>query len=154
MMDKKEISERLNAMISENLKAFGLDLVELICNYQGRDLFLRLLVDKPEGGITIKECAEVNRRLSAMLDEANILEQGYIMEVSSPGLDRPLSAKNDFLRNLNKKVRFFLSEPINGKIELEGVIRSADENTAYIETEGTEIGIPFVKINKAKQKIK
>ncbi|MFH1397130.1 MAG: ribosome maturation factor RimP [Candidatus Omnitrophota bacterium] len=152
-MDRKEISERLNIMIDENLKSQGLELVELICNYQGQGLFLRILADKPEGGITIKECAEVNRRLSAMLDEANILEQGYIMEVSSPGLDRPLSEKKDFLRNLNKKIRFFLSEPINGSVELEGIIRRADENSAYIEIEGTEIEIPFVKINKAKQKI-
>lgn len=106
-MDRKEISEKLSIMISENLKAQGLDLVELICNYQGRDLFLRLLVDKPEGGIIIKECAEVNRRLSAMLNEANILEQSYILEVSSPGLDRPLSSKNDFIRCLNKEARFF-----------------------------------------------
>ena len=152
-MDRKEISEKLSIMISENLKARGLDLVELICNYQGRDLFLRLLVDKMEGRITIKECAEVNRRLSAMLDEANILEQSYILEVSSPGLDRPLSSKNDFIRCLNKQIRFFLAEPINGKIELEGIIRQADDNSVSIETEGKVLEIPFVKINKAKLKI-
>jgi ribosome maturation factor RimP len=152
-MDKRELSEKLSVMICENLKAQGLELVELICNYQGRDLFLRLLVDKPEGGITIRECGEVNRRVSAMLEEANIIEQGCVLEVSSPGLDRPLSAKNDFLRNLNKKARFFLAEPVNGKVELEGFIRKADDNSVYIETEGLAVEIPFVKINKAKQKI-
>jgi ribosome maturation factor RimP len=153
-MDKKEISERLSVMISETLEAQGLQLVELICNYQGRDLFLRLLVDRPEGGITIRECSEVNRRVSVMLEEANILEQNYIIEVSSPGLDRPLSSKNDFLRNLNKEARFFLAEAINGKVELEGCIRKADDNLVCIETEGSTAEIPLVKINKAKLKIK
>ncbi|MBU1929612.1 MAG: ribosome maturation factor RimP [Candidatus Omnitrophica bacterium] len=153
-MDRKELSERLTAIIGESVKGRGLELVELICNYQGRDVILRLLVDKPEGGITIKECGEVNRWVSLMLDEVNIIEQGYIFEVSSPGLDRPLSAKNDFIRCLNKEARFFLVEPVNGKVELEGFIRKADENSVYVETEGVTIEIPFVKINKAKQKIK
>ncbi len=150
-MDRKEISEKLSIMISENLKAQGLDLVELICNYQGRDLFLRLLVDKPEGGIIIKECAEVNRRLSAMLNEANILEQSYILEVSSPGLDRPLSSKNDFIRCLNKKVKFFLSEFINGKLEWDGVINKVSEGKVYVSIGEVILEIPLDKINKAKQ---
>ncbi|MCX5711970.1 MAG: ribosome maturation factor, partial [Candidatus Omnitrophica bacterium] len=84
-MDRQEIIGQLKAVISEYLDCRDMELVELIYRQEGRDLVLRLLVDYPEGGITIGECAELNRSVGIMLDEKNIIEQNYILEVSSPG---------------------------------------------------------------------
>lgn len=133
------------------LKERNLELVDIIHRYEGSDLVLRILADRPEGGISVGECAQLNRAIGEALEERNILEQGYILEVSSPGLDRPLKAENDFKRCLNRKVRFFLSEHINGKLEWDGQVQKVSEGKVYAQTGKGILEIPLDKINKAKQ---
>ncbi|MDD2680291.1 MAG: ribosome maturation factor RimP [Candidatus Omnitrophica bacterium] len=150
-MDKEGLVNELKLILGEFLKSQNLDLVELIHRYEGRDLVLRILVDKPEGGISIGECAEVNRAISALLDEKNLLQEGYILEVSSPGLDRPLETENDFARCLDKKVKFFLNSLVNGKLEWDGVISKVSAGSVYINTATGAMEVPLDKINKAKR---
>ncbi len=150
-MDREGIIEEFKIFLADFLRSRNLDLVEVIHRYEGADLVLRILVDKPEGGITIGECALLNRELSDILDERNILEQRYILEVSSPGLDRPLKTEADFIRSLNKKVKCFLSELVNGKLEWDGVVQKAGEGKVFIDTGREVLEIPLAKINKAKQ---
>jgi ribosome maturation factor RimP len=152
-MDRQEIIAQLQNIIDDYLKIQGLHLVDLIYRHEGRDLIVRILVDRPEGGITVGECSELNNRITSLLDEKDILQTRYILEVASPGLDRPLKTKNDFLRCTNRRVRFFLNEPINGKIELEGLISKVENDSVYIESKNEIIEIPLIKINKAKQVI-
>ncbi len=97
------------------------------------------------------ECARLNDKLSLLIDEKNILEERYILEVFSPGIDRPLVTKDDFLRCLNREARFFLKEAIKGKIELEGVINKIENEAVYIQRETETIEIPLPKISQAKQ---
>jgi len=150
-MDRRAIVRDLNGIIGDYLKIQGLDLIELICRYEGRDLFLRILTDRPQGGITLAECARLNKQISQILDEKDILQARYLLEVSSPGLDRPLKTKNDFLRCLNKTARFFLNEAVNGKIEWAGTIGKVDDDKVCINTETGVMEIPLAKITKAKQ---
>lgn len=150
-MSREERIIELENFFKDYLRTQGLDFVELIYRYEGRNLVLRLLVDKPEGGIILDECAELNNQISRILDEKNLIQDRYILEVFSPGLDRPLKTKNDFSRCINRRVKFFLSEAINGKIEIDGVIKEPQEQGVSIETGGGEVQIPFSKINKAKQ---
>ncbi|MFH0913482.1 MAG: ribosome maturation factor RimP [Candidatus Omnitrophota bacterium] len=152
-MDRQAIVTELNSIIGDYLKMQGLDLIELICRYEGRGLVLRILTDRPEGGITLAECAQLNKQINQTLDEKDILQARYILEVSSPGLDRPLKTKNDFLRCANKKARFFLNEAVNGKIEWAGTIDKVDDDKVYINTGAVTIEIPLARINKAKQLI-
>jgi len=152
-MDRQEIIAQLQNIIGDYLKIQGLDLVDLIYRHEGRDLILRILVDRPEGGITLGECAGLNIQISNLLDEKEILQTRCILEVSSPGLDRALKTKNDFLRCVSKKARFFLNESINGKIELEGLISKVENDSVYIESRNEIIEIPLRKLNKAKQVI-
>lgn len=150
-MDRQAIIEELKVIIEDYLKSQSLDLVDLIYRYEGRDLVLRILIDKPEGGITLDECASHNQNISRILDEKDILQARYILEVSSPGLGRPLKTKNDFLRCINKEVKFFLNESIEGKLELDGIIQKVDDEAVYIDTKDRILAIPISKINKAKQ---
>lgn len=152
-MDRQEIIAELKNIIGDYLKIQGLDLVDIIYRHEGRDLILRVLADRPEGGITVGECANLNERISNLLDEKDILQTRYVIEVSSPGLDRALNTKNDFLRCINRRTRFFLNESINGKIELEGLISKVENDSVYIEFRNEIIEIPLTKINKAKQVI-
>lgn len=150
-MDRQAIIEELKVIIENYLKSQSLDLVDFIYRYEGRDLVLRILIDKPEGGISLGECAFHNQDISRILDEKNILQTGYILEVSSPGLDWPLKTKNDFLRCIDRKVKFFLNESIEGKLELDGIIQKVDAEAVYIGTKDRILAIPISKIGKAKQ---
>jgi len=150
-MDYPAFIEELKEIILPVLTEEDIELVELHFVKARRKPILKLLVDKEQGGISLGECARLNEKIGSVLDAQNIIESGYIMEVSSPGLDRPLKTKNDYLRCIDRKVRFFLSESIKGKIELEGLIKEVKEDSVYIEIEDGTIEIPLFKVMKAKQ---
>jgi ribosome maturation factor RimP len=150
-MDRQGLITELTAIVEDCVKGLGLELVDIIYRYEGRDVFLRVLVDRPEGGITLGECANVNNELSRLLDEKDIIRERYMLEVSSPGADRPLKGKSDFLRCLNKRARFFFNAPVSGKTELEGLIVSAGDDAVTVNTGVETIEIPLDKINIAKQ---
>ena len=150
-MDRQAVISELKIIIEDYFKAQGMELVDLICRFEGRDLFLRILADRLQGGITIDDCAYLNKGIGMILDEKNILQERYILEVSSPGLDRPLKTKDDFLRSINKKAKFFLSEKINGKMEWDGQIIGVTDPSVYIDVNGEKIDLPLLKIIKASQ---
>lgn len=150
-MYRQDVIEKIRNIITGYLESRQIDLVDFIYRYEGPNLILRLLVDKPEGGISLDECAYLNTEIGRMLDEKNILQQRYILEVSSPGLDRPLKSKKDFLRCIDKKLKFFLKEEIAGRLELEGAVKKIEGDSVYIEVNTELIEIPLFKLNKAKQ---
>jgi len=152
-MDRYEITEELCKLIEEYLAARGLELVELIYRREGREQVLRALVDRPEGGISLGECGRLNKDLGMLLDEKNILAESYTLEVSSPGLDRPLREKKDFQRSKGKLVKFFLREMVEGKLEWDGVITEVTDDAVHIEAKDKLLVIPLALINKAKMLI-
>lgn len=150
-MDRQAIINELRPVISGYLESQCLELVDLIFRYEGGGLILRILADKPGGGISLDECARLNREISLMLDEKDILKERYLLEVASPGLDRPLATKKDFLRCINKNIKVFLREPVNIKLELEGIIKEADDFAVYLEVKGEILKVNFENIAKVKQ---
>jgi ribosome maturation factor RimP len=148
-LTKEEVIQKLEELISGCLAVLGLEFIELIYRFEGKRLVLRVLADKPQGGINLEECAAACRQLKNLLEEKNIIENDYVLEVSSPGLDRPLKRKNDFLRCLNKEAVFFLNGPVNGRIQWQGEICKADETSVFIRVLGESLEIPLTKINKA-----
>ncbi|MCX5708400.1 MAG: ribosome maturation factor RimP [Candidatus Omnitrophica bacterium] len=150
-MENKKLVPGLESLLKEFLNVQGLDLVEMESHRAARNLVVRLSVDKPEGGITVGECSKVNRRIGDLIEEKNLIQESYIVEVNSPGLDRPLKTRQDFRRCPGRKVKFFLIEPINGKIEVDGVISGVSEDAVQICTPAGDCFIPFSQIHKAKQ---
>ncbi len=150
-MENKDLISELEKLLKDFLDVQTLDLVEFSCHHAGPNMVLRLFVDKPEGGITVGECSQANRRIGAFLEEKAIIPGNYILEVNSPGLDRPLHTNRDFSRCLGRKVKFFLIEPISGKIEMDGVVAQVAEEGVKIENGESGCLIPFSKIQKAKQ---
>lgn len=154
-MDRKELTEKLCALAGDYLKGAGLELVELFYSRQARSAQLKILADRPTGGITIEECAKASREIGEILDSSGLMDGHYILEVSSPGLDRPLSSKEDFTRCMNRKVRFFLKESVEGVIEIEGNVQDVHDDAIYVRIEPQDkiVRIDYSKIAKAKQKI-
>ncbi|MFH1354588.1 MAG: ribosome maturation factor RimP [Candidatus Omnitrophota bacterium] len=150
-MQNTELINELRIIIEDYIKSEGKELVDFIYRYEGKNLFLSILVDNAEGGISLDECTYLNESIGRILDGKEVLGQQYILEVSSPGLDRPLVNRGDFLRCLNKKAKFFLRELINGKIEWDGVISKVEGDSVYLDINGNLLEMPLSKINKAKQ---
>lgn len=149
-MIKAELINELKELFSLSASKENIELIDLICRYEGNKLVLMILADKPEGGITLGECALLNHRLSDLLEEKNIIEGNYILEVSSPGLDRDLLTQKDFLRCKNKELVFYLNDLVNGKCQWQGMVNKADEVSVVIENAGQFLEIPLIKINKAR----
>lgn len=150
-MDRQELINQIKEVITDYLKNQAVELVDLIYRYEGQDLFLKILVDKSEGGIRLDECAYLNNQISSILDEKDIIQTRYILEVSSPGLDRSLVTKSDFLRCRGRDVRFFLRRQINGKTELEGKIKGAGDQNIDVQSQEQCLKIPLSDIARAKQ---
>jgi ribosome maturation factor RimP len=150
---KEELKEKLLLLVKEE----NMELVDLEFSPGGPRSLLRIYVDKP-GGVTIDNCANLSRRVSDFLDIEDLIPYRYNLEVSSPGLDRPLIKKEDFIRKTGEKIRIFLKEPVEGKLELVGEIKNFQEETLYLSTkpegaepcENEEKAVPFNKVLKAK----
>lgn len=118
------------------------ELVDIEFKKEGSNWYLRLFVDKT-GGITIEDCQLISEKLSEILDEADPIEQSYILEVSSPGLDRPLKTPEDFEKHKDYKVEIKLYAPINGKKKYIGKLIGLIDNQINLEINNERIEIPL-----------
>ncbi|MEI6285068.1 MAG: ribosome maturation factor RimP [Bacillota bacterium] len=138
-MDRQSIEKKVAELVSEIIYGTDFELVD-IEYVKERDWYLRVLLDKP-GGIMMDDCSFVSSKLNPLLDTVLDIPQQYFLEVSSPGLERPLKTLRDFERNFGKKVKIKFFAPIEGQKTLVGVLNSAtdaglelliDENPMHI----------------------
>ncbi|KOS62696.1 ribosome maturation factor RimP [Lysinibacillus agricola] len=122
--------EELAKPIVEEL---NLELVDVEFVKEGRNWFLRVYVDTPEGSIDIDQCAQVSERLSLLLDEKDPITQNYYLEVSSPGAERPLKKDADFEKAIGKFIYIKTYEPIKDMKEFQGYLTSYDEHILVVE---------------------
>ena len=104
---------------------------------EGGTWYLRAYIDKP-GGITVDDCEIVNRALGDLLDREDFIEDSYILEVSSPGLGRPLKKEKDFVRSQGKEVEIRTYRMVERQKEFRGILKAWDKETVTIETEEGE----------------
>ncbi len=140
-MSKRELYEqKTEQILTPIVEEYGFELVDVEYVKEGSTWYLRSYIDKP-GGISIDDCEKVSRRLSDLLDQEDFIEDAYIMEVSSPGLGRPLKKEKDFRRSLGEEVEIRTYRMIDKQKEFTGILKDYDENTVTItladETEKT-----------------
>lgn len=146
MAELKEIlKEKLLPLIEEE----SLELVELEFVGKPPRSILRVFVDKI-GGVNVEGCACLSQKLSDYLDTEDLIQKGYTLEVSSPGLERPLLSLNDFKRKTGEKVRVFLKTPSDRTTEIRGEIISVGEGEVILEVENKVESIPWERIEKGK----
>ncbi len=137
-MSRREIYEsKAEELISPILSEHGFELVDMEYIREAGNWYLRAYIDK-EGGITIDDCEVVSRAFSDKLDEEDFIEDSYILEVSSPGLLRPLKKDRDFERKLGTRIEIKTYRMENGKKEFEGVLKAFDKDTITVELEDGE----------------
>ena len=143
----------IHALIEPIVAEQDAELVELTCRPQGRQLLIRLLVDKV-GGITIQQCARVNQLISNALETANLIEESYTVEVSSPGLDRPLVTKRDFERALGEEVRMDVRIGDGRFRETQGMLLAVQHEAIVLKTSGGNVVVPLSDIRIAKKALR
>ena len=127
----------------------SLELVDVEYKKAGKSWVLRVFIDKA-GGITLGDCQRVSHQIEDKIEVEELISAAYVLEVSSPGLDRPLKKGPDFIRYKDKKVNIHTYVPVNGKRDFSGSILDFKEEKVHLEMAGKTIAIPLDKISKAK----
>lgn len=138
-MTKKETYEsRTEALLLPLMEAHGFELVDVEYVKEAGNWYLRAYIDKP-GGISVDDCEVVSRALSDKLDEEDYIEDSYILEVSSPGLGRPLKKEKDFARSIGKEIEVRTFRAIDGQKEFTGILKTYSKESFTIGMEENEM---------------
>lgn len=144
----------VEAVVLPILRAHGVALVELAFKTEQGSWVLRVTVEIPDslepgGGLTLDMLADISRDLSSALDVSELIVHRYSLEVSSPGLDRPLRSLADYRRFAGKLAKVYLSRPApDGQRVLRGVLVAADDERITVEVDGRPVVVPFVDVSR------
>lgn len=139
MAKREEYEKMTEELVLPMIEQNKFELVDVEYVKEGGNRYLRIYIDKP-GGINIDDCELISRALSDKLDEKDFIQDAYILEVSSPGLGRPLKKDKDFNRNIGERVEIKLFKAVDKQKEFEGILKSFDKETVTIEPdEGTDM---------------
>ena len=137
MSRKEDYEEKVWKLLVPILDELGMKPVDVEYVKEGGDYYLRCYIDK-EGGVGIDDCEEVSNRLDPKLDEADIISDAYILEVSSPGLGRPLKRPRDFEFAMGKEIEIKTYKAVDGSKEWKGILTAWDKEKVRIQPEGAE----------------
>ena len=144
------VIERVREFAESLLPALGLELFDVQFRREGHGWVLRLVVDKDEG-VTLDDCSRVSRETSDFLDVEDIIDHPYHLEVSSPGLERPLRTMAECQRQLGKKVRIKLKQEIDSQRVIIGELETAAKNElTVLSEEGATYNIEWENVQKAR----
>ncbi len=144
------VIDRVREFAESLLPALGLELFDVQFRREGHGWVLRLVVDKEEG-VTLDDCSQVSRETSDFLDVEDIIEHAYHLEVSSPGLERPLRTMEECRRHLGKKARIKLRQEIDSQRLIIGELVAAEDNNLQVRTDqGATHNIDWNNIQKAR----
>lgn len=146
MARRDSYEEKTEALLKPMMEEHQFELVDVEFVKEAGTWYLRAYIDKP-GGITIDDCELISRALSDRLDEKNFIEESYILEVSSPGLGRPLRKEKDFIRSQGESVEVKLFRAFDGQKEFTGILKAWDKGTVTLEFEdGAELSVDRANI--------
>ena len=142
MIAKAPIDRRLAEILRPAVDGLGFELVRLRV-MGGKRKTLQVMAERPDGSMEIEDCAELSRTLSAVLDVEDPLAEGYDLEVSSPGIDRPLTRLKDFARWEGYEAKLETAEPIEGRRRFRGILAGVEGHEVLIEIDEGTIGLDF-----------
>ena len=146
------VIKQVEAIVLPVLDELGLELVEVQYRREQHGWVLRLTIDKQDG-VSLDDCTAVSREVSQLLDIEDFIDQSYNLEVSSPGLDRPLKSMADFQRFIGRSARIKTAEPIGGEHVFIGRINQTEDESIVLEVGRKEVTIPFSQVVKARLEV-
>ena len=148
----KEIIDRVQTIARPLLSDGGMELVDIEYRREARGWVLRLYIDR-HGGATLNDCTRVSEELGRILDVEDFILNPYTLEVSSPGLDRPLKKEEDFIKYRGRLIKMKTFHPIGTRRRFKGRLLGLSEGRIEIETEGEIFRIPLSDVAKANLEI-
>ncbi len=145
----QEVIEKLRPVVVDILKNLGLDLFDLSFKRQHGNWVLRVVIDDPSGYVSIRQCEKVSDELGRYLDLNDLIGFSYVLEVSSPGLDRPMRGVQDYKRFVKRLAKFWLKD---GRFVM-GHIEYADETKVVIKTESGTVDFSPEQVSKSKLEV-
>ena len=152
-MGKTSIYQSVADLIKPTLEGNGIELVDVEYKKTGKIWALRVFIDKNQG-VTVHDCQELSREIEDLIEIHELIDDHYVLEVSSPGLDRPLKKAADFLRNKGKRIQIKTYSPINNKKENAGTVIDFVNGTLFLEDKKNILKISLTEIAQAKLIIK
>lgn len=149
LIAKTAIDRRLAEIIGPVIEDLGFELVRVRLQ-GGKTATLQIMADRPEGGINVDDCADISTAVSAILDVEDPIEDNYHLEVSSPGIDRPLTRLKDFETFEGYEVRLETNQPIDGRKRFKGVLAGVEGEEVLLNIEEGTIGLNFDLLSDAK----
>ena len=143
------LNAELSRLLEPGVQALGFELVDVELSGRGHHTVLRVYIDGPEG-VTVDDCADVSRQLSAILDVEDPIPQRYVLEVSSPGLDRPLARRGDFQRFVGEQVKLRTHRPLDGQRNFKGRLVGVRPEHIVVEVGEKTVNFSFDSIEKAR----
>lgn len=137
MTKREEYESRTEAYLLPLMEKHQFELVDVEYVKEAGTWYLRAYIDK-DGGIAVDDCEVISRQLGDWLDAEDFISESYVLEVSSPGLGRPLKKEKDFARSIGKEVEVRLYKAVNKQKEFTGCLKTYDGQTVTIETENGE----------------
>ncbi|MBE5805940.1 MAG: ribosome maturation factor RimP [Clostridiales bacterium] len=134
------IEERIENLIESTINVLGYELYDVEYSKEGKDYFLRIFIDKPEG-IDLNDCEKVNDSINDLLDRADYIKEQYFLEVSSPGIERILRKDKHLEKNIGGLVEIKLFKAIDNKKVIQGVLKEFSKESIVIETEDRNLEI-------------
>jgi len=152
-MGIKSVVDTVSEVVKPVLAEDDLELVDIEYKKEGPRWFLRIFIHKT-GGITVQDCQKISRKVEDIIEIEDIIAGKYFLEVSSPGLDRPLKSEKDLLRNLNQRVCVYTRSSINKKNKFVGTVENAEDGLLFLKLDDEVLSIPIDEIKKATLEIK
>jgi ribosome maturation factor RimP len=151
-MGKGSVAESIEELVTPIINENRLELVDVEYKKEGKNWFLRIFIDK-EGGVTVDDCTQVSRQIEDLIEVEEVVPSSYVLEVSSPGLDRPLKKEKDFLRFQGKRAHVTTYTPIQQQKNFKGTIVDFQKDVLFLSIDGQPVEIPRNQIAKAKLEI-
>ncbi len=148
-MKKTPIYQLVIDLTEPTLQGSEIKLVDVEYKKIGKNWTLRVLIDKNQG-VTVFDCQKLSREIEDLIEIHELIKDHYILEVSSPGLDRPLKKESDFIRNKGKQIHVNTYSPINNSKINTGTIRDFSNSTLFLENKKDTLEIPLINIMQAK----
>lgn len=143
------LEQKIEALVAPTIESMGMEFWG--CEYisAGKDSTLRIYIDRPEIGVTVDDCGAVSRQVSAIMDVEDPIASAYMLEISSPGLDRPLFKAEHYPPYVGQTVQVRARTPILGRRKFKGELVQVEEDQILVEVDGEVYEIPFSSIDKA-----
>lgn len=149
LIAKSAIDKRMASIVQPIIEDLGYELIRIRL-LSGKSTTLQIMAERPDGGIDVNDCSKISTEVSAVLDVEDPIEVEYSLEVSSPGMDRPLTRLKDFIAWEDFEIKVETSELIDGQRRFKGVLRGVEGNDVLIEIQQGIIGLNFEWLSEAK----